>query len=351
MNRESVERESVVQTAKAIEEVLIAENCEVVRLPIEYPLKNFVKSLEAGEVDLIFNLCDGVDDRSDLEISVAALFELFGLQYTGSDPRTLALTLNKPCTKALLASRGLRTPAWFVADSAQAASSVPLPFPLIVKAVSEDASIGISSRSVVRSGERLREQIGFVVENFGQPALVEEFIEGREVNVGIVGNRNPQVLPLSEIDFSSMPAGMERIVTYRGKWVETSIEYTTTVPVCPAKLSRKIEKEIEEMALAAYEATGCRDYARVDFRLKDNEIPYILEVNANPDVGPTAGLARLARVFGWQYRDLVLNIVGFALERSRADSLSLWEVYGNQEADTGRSRACREGFASNSAFH
>jgi D-alanine-D-alanine ligase len=317
----SVERESVPQTAEAIEEVLVAEGHEVVRLPIDYPLRSFVRALAATEVDLIFNLCDDVDDNSHLEPCVAGLLELLGIRYTGSALWTLALTLSKPWTKALLISRGLRTPGYFVADSPLTARPDRLSFPLIVKPANEDASIGISSASVVRSENQLRKQVDFVLENFRQPALVEEFVEGREVNVGIAGNMKPQVLPLSEISFSSVPAGAERIVTYRGKWVEDSVEYTMTVPICPAKVDDRLATEIRSMALAAYEATGCHDYARVDFRLKDGEIPYILEVNANPDIGPGAGLARSARAFGWQYRDLVLNIVEFALERSGADFL------------------------------
>ncbi|MDQ7778564.1 MAG: ATP-grasp domain-containing protein [Planctomycetota bacterium] len=329
LSKEDVSRESIVEVANKVQEVLAGDKHETTMLPIEYPLRTFVRQLEASKVDLIFNLCEAVAEASSLEACVAGLFELLGQPYTGSNPLTLALTLSKPRTKALLESQQIRTPKFTVAYSSDFRMRDDLAFPLIVKPANEDASIGISLDSVVDNEQDLRKQVGSVTRKYRQPALVEEYIEGRELNICVVGNGEPCVLPLSEIDFSGMPGDMRRIVTYNGKWQLDSVEYTATVPVCPAKVPEGLAREMSEIAFAAYRMTGCRDYARVDFRLRDDRTPYVLEVNANPDLSPDAGVARSARAHGWEYDKLVRKIVEFALERNGSDLLVPQEAYGN----------------------
>jgi D-alanine-D-alanine ligase len=155
-----------------------------------------------------------------------------------------------------------------------------------------------------------------------QPALVEEYIEGRELNVSILGNEELQILPISEIDFSTMPPGIPRICGYEAKWVETSQEFTHTVPLCPAPLSPEVEDRVKKASLRAYQVLGCRDYARVDIRLSLDEIPYVLEVNANPDISPDAGMTRSAKAAGLAYPQFVGRIVDLAWSRIQPSEAS-----------------------------
>jgi D-alanine-D-alanine ligase len=188
-------------------------------------------------------------------------------------------------------------------------------FPLIVKPSREDASIGIEPSSIVTNANELRKRVRFVIEEFDQPALVEEYIDGRELNVALLGNRKPVIFPISEIDMSTLPKAYPRIITYNAKWMKGTEEYLHTKGVCPALLTPELESEIKSMALTAFELIGCRDYARIDFRLSKDHQPYILEVNPNPDISDDAGFARSAMAAGLTFDDLAGKIVECALER------------------------------------
>lgn len=192
-----------------------------------------------------------------------------------------------------------------------------LSFPLIVKPSSEDASIGIENASVVKDFDSLRKRIENVVNVLNQPALVEEYIEGRELNVAVVGNDKPVVLPISEIDFSKLPPDYPCIVTYNAKWVEGTAEFVGTVGTCPTNLEPELEKLIRQIALKAYQLMEIRDYARVDIRLDTDNIPVVLEVNPNPNISHDAGFARSARAAGLTYEEMITKIAEYALERSR----------------------------------
>jgi D-alanine-D-alanine ligase len=192
--------------------------------------------------------------------------------------------------------------------------SAGLSFPLIVKPAFEDASVGIDEASVVDDTEALRARVAYVHERYGQDAVVEEYVDGREINVGVIGNSPPETLPLSEIVFS-YPEGKRRVVGYRSKWVHDSFEYRNTNGVCPAPLDAGTTARIQELAVAAYRATGCRDYARVDFRLDPMGRPWILEVNANPDITDGAGLARAAKSSSHGYDGLIRVIIEETLSR------------------------------------
>jgi D-alanine-D-alanine ligase len=190
-------------------------------------------------------------------------------------------------------------------------------FPLIVKPAHEDASVGIDDSSVVYNLADLRKRVRFIHTEYDQPALAEEYIDGRELNVAILGNNPPAALPISEIDFSGLTEGMHKIVSYEAKWIHGTVAYEGTRGVCPAVLPAPLEARIKETALRAYSLIGCRDYARVDFRLTKDGIPYVLEVNPNPDISDDAGFARSARAQGYTFAEIVGKIVESALERSR----------------------------------
>jgi len=188
-------------------------------------------------------------------------------------------------------------------------------FPLIVKPNSEDASLGIYPDSVVRDEESLRRQVRRCLTNYKQPVLVEAFIDGREFNVSVMENGAATPLPVSEIDFSAMPKDMPRILGYEAKWFEDDPLYKKTPPVCPALLDEGTRATLQGLAAAAFRTMGCRDYARVDFRMDAKGRPYILEVNPNPDISTNAGYARALKAAGIEYAAFWGTMVQNALER------------------------------------
>jgi D-alanine-D-alanine ligase len=245
---------------------------------------------------------------------IAGVFELLKIPYTGSGPITLGTCLNKVRTKEILSYHGIPTPKFAVFKSAARVTlDDGMQFPLFVKPAREDAS---SNDSVVYDVPSLRKRVRYVHQNHDQPVLVEEFIEGRELNVAVMGNRKPFVLPISEIDFSAMPDSLHRIVSYECKWVAESDEYRTTKGICPAKLPSAVEAKMREIALHAYRLMGCRDYARVDMRLNKNNQPFVLEVNPNPDISRDAGFVRSVKAAGLTFEEMVGMIIEYALERN-----------------------------------
>jgi D-alanine-D-alanine ligase len=311
----------VIHAAEAIQAALASANEEVIAVPIASRLRSVIKRFDAREV-VIFNLCEGLRNQSHLEPYVAGTFEKLGYRYTGSDRRAIAMCLNKARTKVILRAHGIPTAPFRVFKPPPRGSTKPFPslsplrFPLIVKPVAEDASLGIYSDSVVFSPEKLRQKVEHIWQCYHEPALVEEFIAGREFNVAIWGNSPPEALPLSEINYRSIRDPLQRICSYEAKWVEDSEEFRRTVPVCPAKVSDWLRTRIENTALQTYRLLDCRDYARVDIRVH-HSVPYVLEVNPNPDLSPEAGFARAAAAAGYSYAEMSRRILQFALERYR----------------------------------
>ncbi len=313
---------------EVVEEVaseLGKEGFEVSSVPLREPreegLRDFIRDISGSREHVIFNLCEGAFDDSSNEMNVAALLELFGLRFTGSGPLTLGLAVDKALTKAVLKGNGISTPGHFVAEDVPVKVPEGLEFPLIVKPLREDASIGIEHDAVVNGQEELESRVDYVLTNYAQPALVEEYIDGREFNVSILGNGDEAVvLPPSEIDYSEFPEGMPRICCYEAKWVTSSPLYKKTPPVCPAPVSEQLRRELEELALRAYRAVGCRDYGRVDMRLGSSGLK-VLEVNPNPDISSDAGLARAAKAHGLSYSRLLAEIVTIAEARFRMEEM------------------------------
>jgi D-alanine-D-alanine ligase len=266
--------------------------------------------------DLVFNLVESVENEASQEMNVAGLYELLKIPYTGAGAVTLGLALNKPRVKEILSYHGIKSPKFQVFRvTDKIVLNEDLAFPLIVKPSREDASIGIEDRSVVYNITDLRSRVRFVQEEFDQPALVEQYINGRELNVAIVGNKNPLVLPISEIDFSGLGEGMHKIVSYEAKWMHGTVAFEGTKGVCPAPVTPLQEAKIKDIAMRCYQVLGCRDYARVDIRLAKDGTPYVLEVNPNPDISDDAGFARSARTYGFTFPEIIGKIVESALER------------------------------------
>jgi D-alanine-D-alanine ligase len=186
---------------------------------------------------------------------------------------------------------------------------------MFVKPSCQDASLGINSNSVCRTAEELQNQISYIHKAYEQEALVEEFLDGREFNVSVIGDKNPEVLAISEIDFAGLPEEEPKIVSYRAKWDEDSPMYRFTVPICPANIPKRLENRIKNIAIRSSQCLGCRDYARVDMRSDSRGNIYVLEVNPNPDISPNAGFARAARAAGFTYTDMIVRIGEAAMER------------------------------------
>jgi D-alanine-D-alanine ligase len=288
------------------------------RIYVEEDISPVVRWVEGHPDGVIFNLCESFRGSNLAHMNMPALLELLGASYTGSGPLTCGLTTHKSLTKALLAGLGLPTPRGFLVARGRPFASLPrepaLEYPLIVKPAFEDASVGIDEASVVESWPEVKARVAYVHDRYGQDAVVEEFIDGREINSAVIGNDPPIPLPLSEIVFT-YPEGKRRVVGYRSKWVHDSFEYRNTNGVCPAPLDEETAARIRELSVAAYRATGCRDYARVDFRVDRQGRPWILEVNANPDITDGAGLARAAKSSTHGYDGLIRVIMEETLSR------------------------------------
>lgn len=310
-----IAEQGAAEEAKEVAAALASLGHQPVIIPFGADPVIFLNELQATGAELVFNLCEGLWGDSHKELHAAALLELTGRPFTGSGPLTLGLTQDKLRTKQLLLANGLTTPPYLLAPCGQPLPAEPgLRYPLIVKPRSEDASHGISEASVVDDFPALREQVDYVHRSYRQDALVEEFIDGREINVAILGNgATATVLPLSEILFDREQ--IRPIVSYAGKWLEGTPGWAGTAPSCPAQLPETAAAAIRAAALAAYRIMGCRDYARIDTRLRDG-IPYILEVNANPDISAEVGLARSAGAAGLTYPDLIGQILAAALRRT-----------------------------------
>ena len=288
-------------------------------LPV-YNARRFINDILNLKTDLIYNFCEMVELESQEEVFAAGLFELVKVPYTGAPPMTLGLCLDKAKTKIILSHYGIPTAKFdLFNESIDGCKKINLRFPVIVKPVHEDASAGINEKSVVYDRKELEERVEYIIKMFKQPALVEEFIDGREVNVAILGNNPPVVLPISEIDFSHLPSHLPKIVSYEAKWIPNTDYYEKTIPICPAPLEPELERKIKDIALSCYKIMGCRDYARVDMRIDKEGNPYVLEVNPNPDLSRNAGFMRSASVYGLTPEETIVKIAEIAIERSYAD--------------------------------
>ncbi len=307
---------SLVEQVETISEVLIEYGYSVSTVITSSDIKQMTDKLQSEKPDLVFNFCESIEGNSFQEMNVAGLYELLNIRYTGSNPLTLGSCLDKVRTKQILSFHKIGITPFRVFVSPDEVVRKKLRFPVIAKPIHEDASIGISNSSILHDRDTLQRHLAELLKKFSQPILVEEYIEGREFNVAIVGTEELLALPVSEIDFSTMPDGYNHIVSYEAKWIPESIEYKNTVPVCPARISQRLQKKLQSTAMRAYEVMGCRDYGRVDMRVDKNGNVFVLEVNANPDLSPSgSGFARSANAFGWTYGQLINNIVESAFKR------------------------------------
>lgn len=312
---------SEVSFAKEISKIQTALKknfSDVKSFSITRDIDGTVDYLKEYSPDVIFNFVESVEGIASFEFSMAALFELLGYQFTGNTPNTLGNCLNKERTKNILRSFGIITPkSRILRNTGSIRTLKGMKYPVILKLLNEDASIGISELSVVNNDKELQKHLAFLHDTYKQDVLAEEYIEGRELNVAILGER---VLPVSEIKFDGLPETFPKIVTYEGKWMAESIYYRYTKPDCPAKLDKSTEERIRKTAKEAFTAMNCRDYARVDMRLDTDGTPFVIEVNPNPDISQDSGFVRAAAAAGISYPELLTTIAGFVIARKNYGS-------------------------------
>jgi len=335
-------REDIRGTAEEVADVLARAGFGVELLGIGEDVLGGTADIIRFAPDAVFNLCESIAGDNSFEPLLPLLLDHSGIAYTGSPPLTLGLSLHKHRAKDLIRACGIPTPeARLVTDGD--VSNVTLPFPVIVKPSREDGSVGITSASVVHDRAALAQQVSAVVTRYRQPALVERYIEGREIYVSVLSrpDGSPEMLPLYEIDFRDMPADRPRIVSFEGKWVEGSPEFLGTKPVPCADLPADTAAAIERLAAAAFSALELRDYARFDLRLDKDGTPFVIDVNPNCDLSADAGFARACGAAGIGYDALIQRIVDLALgRRPHADTIPL----------AGRTRAAHRNHLSGSGL-
>ncbi len=310
---ERLSEESVAEMAQQAHDAIRTGGYNVTLIPLQKSLLHFLGRVRELNPDALINLCEGYYGRPQWESNVAGIFELLGLTFTGSTSKTLAFCQDKFKAKAVLRAAGLPTaPAQLMLTGEE---PLELKFPLIVKPNTEDASLGIYPDSVVRDEEAFRRQVWRCLDNYKQPVLAEAFIDGREFNVSVLENGAVTPLPVSEIDFSAMPKGLPRILGYEAKWFEDDPLYQKTPPVCPAPIDEDLRAKLQGLAADAFRIMGCRDYARIDFRMDAKGRPFILEVNPNPDISTNAGYARALKAAGIAYASFWGTMIDNAMKR------------------------------------
>ena len=289
------------------------------RLMVDATVEPLVAALRADPPDLVFNMAEAFDGKSALESNVAALMNLLSLRYTGSSPAGLIVAGDKTLTKKVLSFHGLRTPKFATVYRGAVDWAGDITFPLIVKPPQEDASLGITGKSVVNNVQELLERIGEMQTEFQQPALVEEFVDGREFYVAVLGNANVKALPVIELDFSGFPADRPRIASWEAKWGddgdEKGAEFAGTKSVFPSDLSEEMVTKMQTVAVEAFHALRLRDYARIDLRVTAEGEVYIIEVNPNCYLERSAEFSMAADKAGIDHTALVARILELAIGR------------------------------------
>jgi D-alanine-D-alanine ligase len=315
------ERE-VLDVVEFVEEYLSDAGLGCARLPVSYDPVVLLDGLREHTPDVVFNLFEGTGDDGSSEAAVACLLEWLGVPFTGCPSQAIVVARDKPLAKRLLRQAGLATPDFEVIAS----TPVPgcsLDWPVIVKLAGQDASVGLDQGSVISDPKRFHDRVSALLEQYREPVLVEKFIPGREFNVGIIEIPALKSLPVAEIEFVNKNGGFWPIVTYDAKWKVGSIDDIATPPCCPAKIAPELSATLQEMALSAFRQLGCRDYARVDFRVSPEGDPFILEVNPNPDFHPTCGFARGLWAAGLSHAQFAVDMVHAALARHHGDAARL----------------------------
>jgi len=302
-----------------IEGALRAGGHEPRRVMVDSEVEPLVRALTNEHPDLVINLAESFAGKSALESNIAALLNLLDLRYTGSSPAGLLVAGDKTLSKKVLRFHGIKTPEFATVYRGMVDWAGDVQFPLIVKPPQEDASLGITQKSIVRDVRELLEKIAEIQGEYQSPALAEQFIEGREYYVGVLGNQNARALPVIELDFSKYPADRPRIASWEAKWGDEGdakgAEFEGTESIFPEDLPDELRDRMQKAAVDAFHALRLRDYARIDMRVTDAGDIYIIEVNPNCYLEAKSEFARAAERDGVAYDALIGQIVELAAAR------------------------------------
>jgi D-alanine-D-alanine ligase len=317
----SSDKTPVVRTLdkKEVEDEVAETLAKLGHEPVMYELDGTQKSLlglARVDGDLIFNLAESFADDDTSDFKIAAFLELLGKKYTGSGSNGLMLAQDKAVAKKIFAFHGIHTPTFAKCYRGRLDFSHDLQFPVIVKPAREDGSIGIEFSAVVNSIRELMERMDWLHTHFDSPVLIEEYIEGREMYVGVIGNDKPEALPIIELDLSKLPEGTPRIAAAEVKWGKGTGAYRDTKSAIATDLAEETVQLLHQTAVAAYQALELRDYGRVDMRLQSDGRVHVIEVNPNAWLASRAEFAMAARKAGRTYTQLVEEIVELALARA-----------------------------------
>lgn len=304
----------VLATVDVVRQTLQHAGFDVAALGIDRDPQTLCTALQSLKPDVVFNLFEGTADQGQTEAYVAGVLEWLRVPFTGCPFPTLCLARNKHWVKHLLHGARLPTPAYIIVDAVPL-TDCPLGWPVIVKPAAEHASVGLDQGSVVTDAVRLNERVQQLLRNYGPPVLIEEFIRGRELNVGLIEAPTLQALPISEVLFTDDDPAYWPIVTYDAKWKPGSRDYESTPPRYPAEVAPELAQQLNDLACRTFRLLGCRDYARVDFRVRPNGEPLILELNPNPDFSTSAGFAGGLASAGMSHAQFTVLLVRQALAR------------------------------------
>jgi D-alanine-D-alanine ligase len=307
-----VDLEKALDEVEALEKALRGQGHPVTNIPVyDSDLAGRLKSFDPDEY-IVFNGCEELPGVSFSEATVAQILDRMGFTYTGSTPEVLATGWDKARVKKRLGSSRVPIPTWKIFSSSHPDGWRR--FPAIVKPAREHSSCGVSREAVVLSHEKMLSRIAYVQQEFQQPAIVEDFIDGREFHVSVWGNQTVEVLPPAEMDFSAFRDLQDRLCTFDSKNRPDSLAYERISLRVPAALTEGEHRELERVARRAYRVIGCRDYARFDIRLRDG-VFYILDVNPNPDISFDTSVAFAAELAGYSYGAMLTQMVNFAARR------------------------------------
>lgn len=283
-----------------------------------------LSSLGRADADLFFNLTESYAGDDTKEMHVAAYLDLLGRMYTGASPQALYLAQDKSLAKKLFKFHEIRSPYFATCYRGRLDHAEDVKFPLIVKPTSEDGSIGIDQNSVVNSVKELMERIHYIQEEFDSPALIEEYIEGREIYAAVIGNDNAEALPLIELDLSKLPEGMAKVAGTEVKWEKDTEAYKVTKSAPAEDLNEETAERLSKTALETYHTLQLRDYGRIDMRLTSKGEIYVIEANPNPWLSSNSEFFMAAKKSGRSYTDMVAEIVELAhSDRRRRDRVRM----------------------------
>lgn len=305
-----------IETVEAVKSALLDRHEEVIMIEAD---EDAFEKLRRAKPDIVFNMAEGVWGESR-ESQMPAIMEMLRIPYTGSSPLTLALCLNKARAKEIPSHYGIPTPRFLVAYDEKLEIEKYLSFPMIVKPLLEGSSKGIKNDSVVANSEELKRKVSSVLNDYRQPALIEEYLDGREFTVALLGNgADLKTLPIVEINYSSLPEGVNHIYSYEAKWIFDTPENPLDIFTCPAEVPERLKKAIDAAAMDAYRALDVRDWCRIDIRLDSAGVPHIIELNPLPgilmDPKCNSCFPKAARSAGMTFSQLVNAVVDAARER------------------------------------